>query len=182
MSKVVLTDMRSDVRPAPGEGVNGFTRFRALSPLGILVTRSEVALAGMFLWAAFNKLRPPNGPQLFSDSIHAFKLGLPEILFRAATSVTPWIEVLSGLCLLLGIWSRAAATVLSSLLLLFIALLASVLARGLPVECGCFGKMSPFCPEKVSTCNIYQNLVLLALGLLIALTPRHRLVSSSGTA
>lgn len=182
MSKVVLTDLRTDARPTNPGGVGAFPRFRGLTPLGILVTRCEVALAALFLWAAFNKLQPPNGPQLFSDSIHAFKIGMPETFFRLATSVTPWIEVVAGLCLLFGLWSRAAATVLAGLLVVFIGLIASVLIRGLNAECGCFGKLSPFCPEKITSCNIIQNVILLAMALAIALTARHRLVSSAAAA
>ena len=144
------------------------------SAMVTLGSRCEVALGALFLWAAFNKLRPPNGPVLFSDSIHAFKLGMPDTLVKLSVGVVPWVEVISAVLLLLGIWRRGAAIVLSSLLVVFLVLIVQALARGLAVECGCFGKLSPFCPPVVGTCNIIQNSILLAMGLLIAFGPRGR--------
>lgn len=148
-----------------------------LSFVGMIVTRCEVVLAALFLWAAFNKLRPPNGPDLFSDSIKAFKLNLPDWLTRFSVGTVPWVELLAGIALILGFWSRAAATVFALLLVVFLVLIIQALARGLNVECGCFGKLSPFCPPTIGTCNIIQNSILLLIALIIALTPRHKLAA-----
>ncbi len=185
MSKVVLTDARAEVRAVtpPGSrsvgGLGSIASTAGLTPLGIIVTRSEVAIAGLFLLAAYGKLWPlnqTNAPQVFSASVEAFKLGLPEFLVRLATSITPWVEAIAAVLMLLGIWSRAAAAVLSVLLAVFIVLIAQALARDLNVSCGCFGKLSPFCTGPLGACNIVQNSVMLAAGLVIALTPRHKLV------
>ncbi len=143
------------------------------SVLSCLSSRCEVILAALFLWAAFNKLRPPNGPVLFSDSIHAFKLGLPDVLIKLSVGVVPWVEVLAATLLFLGIWKRGAAIVLSALLVVFLILIIQALARGLAVECGCFGKLSPFCPPIVGPCNIIQNTILLAMGLVIIAAPNR---------
>src|SRR5262249_36390739 len=53
--------------------------------------------------------------------------------------ILPWIEVVTGVALFLGIARRTAAKVLGILLLVFIAALSVNLARGRPVDCGCFG-------------------------------------------
>ena len=151
------------------------SRWTNLTPLGVVITRCEVALAGMFLYAAYQKLfNGENAQPLFSKSVKAFEV-LPDMAVPFVTSVTPWIEIVAAGLLLLGIWSRASAAVLSLLLVGFIALIAQALLRGLNVECGCFGDLSPFCPKKVGMCNIVQNAIMLAAGLLITLTPRHLL-------
>jgi putative oxidoreductase len=152
------------------------------TPLGVLVWICELGLAGLFILAAYNKLIGPNGPQLFSASVQAFKLGLPDVLTRLATSATPWVELIAAVLLLRGVWSRAAATIFALLLMLFIVLIAQALVRGLNVECGCFGKLSPFCTGPLGACNIVQNTVMLAAALLIALTPRHRLYRGASRA
>jgi uncharacterized membrane protein YphA (DoxX/SURF4 family) len=146
-----------------------------LTPLGVAVTHCQALLAGLFLFAAYNKLAGVNGPQLFSGSIQAFKTGLPDWAVRFSTGAVPWTEVVAGVLLICGIWARAAATVLSLLLIAFIVLVAQAISRDLDLHCGCFGKLSPFCPEKVGMCNIIQNSILLAAALLIALTPREKL-------
>ncbi len=159
------------------------TRWSNLTPLGVVVTRCEVALAAMFLYAAYQKLfNGDNAPKLFSSSVQAFKLGLGDLATRLSTSVTPWVEVISSVLLLLGVWSRAAAAVLSLLLIFFILLIVQALVRGLDVSCGCFGELSPFCPEKVGVCNIIQNSIMLAVAGIVVLTPRSMLARTARVA
>lgn len=166
--------------PAPAPSTAPASR---ITPLGVIITHSQALLAGLFLFAAFNKLAGANGPQLFSASIQAFfKLkdgssAAPDWFVKLSTGVVPWVEVIAALLLLCGIWARAAAVVLSLLLITFIALIAQAIARDLDLHCGCFGKLSPFCPERVGYCNIIQNTIMLAMALLIACTPRHKLTS-----
>jgi uncharacterized membrane protein YphA (DoxX/SURF4 family) len=137
----------------------------------------------MFLYAAYQKLfHGVNAPELFASSVQAFKLGFGETMTRVATSVTPWIEVIAAVLLILGIWSRAAAGVLCVMLGFFIVLIAQAMIRGLDVKCGCFGDLSPFCQEKVGMCNIVQNTVMLTAGLVVLLTPRSMLARSARAA
>ncbi len=49
------------------------------------------------------------------------------------------LEILVGLCLLLGLLTRVAAAVSAVLLVAFIVGIASAWARGLSIDCGCFG-------------------------------------------
>lgn len=143
---------------------------------GSICVPLRLALGGLFLVAAYNKLFITNGPQLFSESIKAFKVFDPksqENLIQMATFVTPWIELIAAVALIIGFWTRASAAVLGILLVGFIGLIQSALSRELNVSCGCFGKMSPFCPEKLSQCNIVQNVIMLAAAILIVLCQRH---------
>lgn len=128
----------------------------------LLVLR--MALGGMFIFAASIKL---SGPLDFSDSIKAFKI-LPDHLAQLATFAVPWIEMVCALALVLGLWSRAAAAVISGLLLVFIAGIASVMWRGLNVHCGCFGKLQPFCTGPLGACNIIQNAILCLAAMSVA--------------
>lgn len=139
--------------------------------LSYLAVPLRFALGGLFLLAAYNKLFVENGPQVFSASVKAFKAIDPETsqaLFQLAVFGTPWIEIFAGVALILGFWTRASAYVLAALLTLFIGLITSVLFRELDTECGCFGKLSPFCGKKVGWCNVVQNTILIAMALVIA--------------
>jgi uncharacterized membrane protein YphA (DoxX/SURF4 family) len=141
----------------------------------------RLVLGGLFVFAAFNKLvakgagARSSGPQGFTWTIKAFKLGLPDWAVLTSTFVMPWIEVVAGVMLIVGVCTRAAALVIGGLLVVFIALLLSVLARDLNVDCGCFGDMSPVCPEKVGWCHITQDVVMLAAAAVIIATKRHAL-------
>ncbi|MFN7020197.1 MAG: MauE/DoxX family redox-associated membrane protein [Phycisphaerales bacterium] len=163
------------------------TRWSNLTPIGVLVTRCEVLLAVLFLIAAKEKLLGAKAPELFANSVKAFKVfdaetSFGQLAIRLSTSVTPWVELVAAVLLILGVWSRAAAAILALLLASFIALIARAIDLGLDLECGCFGKLSPFCPPKVGMCNIVQNSVMLAGALLVMLTPRSMLARTARTA
>ena len=51
----------------------------------------------------------------------------------------PVLEVVVGLCLVLGLLTRGAAVVSALLFVAFIVGIASAWARGLQIDCGCFG-------------------------------------------
>ena len=52
--------------------------------------------------------------------------------------VMPWLELLTGLALILGIWTRTSAALIGALLLVFLAAISINLARGNAIDCGCF--------------------------------------------
>ncbi|MBS0191196.1 MAG: DoxX family protein [Phycisphaerales bacterium] len=136
---------------------------KALGAFFLLVLR--LAIAGLFLFAAWQKLIDP---QKFAGSINTFKI-LPEHLVQLATAAIPWIEVLCGLLLMAGLWTRAAATLLAALLIVFTCAIASVLHRNMSVSCGCFGRFSLICPhDKLSQCKIFENAIILIPTLLVA--------------
>ena len=127
--------------------------------VALLVVR--LLLAGAFGFAAYQKLI---GPQAFAGAIKAFKTGVPDELVIKAAFMIPWTEAIAAASLLLGLWTRAGALLLSLALLVFIGAIVSVIARGMTdVECGCFGDYSWPCGVKVGWCQLWRNAVLIAL-------------------
>jgi uncharacterized membrane protein YphA (DoxX/SURF4 family) len=140
--------------------------------LSLLAIPSRVFLGGVFIWAAYKKIFPlhtPNPPQVFSSSITAYKLDLPDWLVTFSTFAVPWTELVVGVTLILGLFTRASAAVIVSMLLLFIGLGYSAIARGLEIKCGCFGDGTLFCTGGLGWCHIRENLFLTSLGLLCVL-------------
>lgn len=72
-------------------------------------------------------------------TITAFGLGLPGTLVAIAAVALPPFEVLLGVYLLGGWLLPMTSAVTAGLLTVFILVVASVVARGLSVSCGCFG-------------------------------------------
>lgn len=107
-------------------------RYRLLHPW--LTVRCQIALGAVFVAAALPKLADPPG---FAQAIWNYQLA-PAWLVHPAALVLPWLELLCGLALCLGIWARAASAWLGTLLLVFVAALGINLARQHPVDCGCF--------------------------------------------
>ena len=134
----------------------------------------RVVLAGLFLFSAWQKLKggnppEPSGPQTFALSVRAFEI-LPDSLIPYSASAIAWTELLCALALLVGLWTRAAATIMLAAVTGFTIAVISVILRGLPITCGCFGKFKLFCTGPVSWCKVGENSVfLLALIAAIAL-------------
>ena len=137
-------------------------RSRLLHPW--LTVRIQIALGAVFVVAALPKLMDPPG---FAEAIWNYRLA-PAWLIHPAALVLPWLELVCGLALCLGVWARAAGAWLGTLLLVFTAALAINLARHHPVDCGCFRTHQPgpvSAEERVADMRwaILRDLGLLAL-------------------
>jgi uncharacterized membrane protein YphA (DoxX/SURF4 family) len=53
--------------------------------------------------------------------------------------VLPWLEIGLGVALLAGVATRLVAAFSAALLLVFVAGVTQAWARGLSIDCGCFG-------------------------------------------
>ncbi len=98
----------------------------------------RLILGGIFLLAAWNKLR---APQIYAEAIGGFKLLHESVLLPAAVLFI-WLEMMSGVSVLVGLWTRAGALLMSALLLIFFLAIAAAIARGLDIQCGCFGALA----------------------------------------
>ena len=99
-----------------------------------LTVAVRLALGGIFIAAAIPKIADPPS---FAHMIYNYRL-LPAGLVGAAALWMPWVELLAGLALVLGVWRRGAAALIGLFLVLFIAAVGVNLARGHAIDCGCF--------------------------------------------
>jgi uncharacterized membrane protein YphA (DoxX/SURF4 family) len=104
-----------------------------------LTLACRTALGLVFIGAALPKIADPPG---FAKAIWAYELFPPWSLNPLALGL-PWLELLCGLMLCLGLWLRAATAWVAALLLGFCLALAINLVRHHPVDCGCFGATAP---------------------------------------
>ncbi len=63
---------------------------------------------------------------------------LPDILINVFAITLPWVEVIIGGMLILGIWLPGSVVLYNLLMIAFISALISNMARGLDISCGCF--------------------------------------------
>ncbi|HEY1336132.1 MAG TPA: MauE/DoxX family redox-associated membrane protein [Bryobacteraceae bacterium] len=105
-------------------------------PLRILSIFLRLALGGIFIYAGWIKLRDPW--QMFAMAIDSYGL-LPLKWVELTARTLPWAEVALGLWLIVGRWLRIPATLVTALLAVFFALLVRAYAKGMEINCGCFG-------------------------------------------
>jgi putative oxidoreductase len=117
----------------------------------------RLALGGVFLYAGTTKVV---NPQAFADSIATFKILPPQLINIVALGLPPF-EILLGLMLISGWKSRAASLAVAGLAVIFGIALGQALARGLAVDCGCFGSGEPSTPK---TWASFGRALLLVVG------------------
>lgn len=99
----------------------------------------QTTLGVIFIIACYHKiLEPPD----FAKQIYNYKITPGEIINLTAIYL-PWIELVAGIALIIGIWNRGATTIIGAMLLVFIAALTFNYLRGHAVECGCFTRSGP---------------------------------------
>jgi putative oxidoreductase len=123
----------------------------------------RVVLGGLFIYAGVVKVGDPLD---FAQDIRNYRLVGQSLSFIAAV-VLPWLEILAGAFLIAGVWKRGAALVITGLLVFFIVLTLVTMARGLDIDCGCFGSLS----RKSGWSVVFEDLGMLALSLSILFAP-----------
>lgn len=103
--------------------------------LGAVSFLARFGLAGIWLWSGTAKLLAPLDSE---QAIAAYQL-VPDSWVPPLAVALPAFELVLGLMLLVGVFLRAAGAVSAVVLLAFIVGVVSVWARGLSIDCGCFG-------------------------------------------
>ena len=99
-----------------------------------LTIRVQLALGVFFVIAALPKL---GDPPSFAHMVYNYRI-VPGALINLMALTMPWVELLSGLALILGIWKDAARTLIALLLVVFIVAISINLMRNNAIDCGCF--------------------------------------------
>ncbi|MFE4973151.1 MauE/DoxX family redox-associated membrane protein [Kitasatospora sp. NPDC056651] len=102
---------------------------------GWLGTAVRLGLAVVWGWAGLAKV---SDPAEAAQAVRAYEI-LPEALVKPIGYGLPFLELALALLLLAGLGVRLVAAVSALLLLVFIAGISSAWARGISIDCGCFG-------------------------------------------
>ena len=134
---------------------------------------ARLVLAVVFAVAGWPKLLDAEGTL---RSVRAFRL-VPEALVPAFGYGLPVLELALALLLLLGLLTRPAAAVAGVLLLMFMVGIVAAWARGLSIECGCFGASSgPVVdPVRGYVADLARDAGLLLLAAWLVVFPSSRL-------
>ena len=89
------------------------------------------------VWIVAGALKLPD-PAASVRAVRAYDL-LPESVVPTVGHLLPVLEVVVGVCLVLGLLTRVMAVVSTLLFVAFIVGIGSAWSRGLQIECGCFG-------------------------------------------
>ena len=118
-----------------------------------VVTGCRVGIAVVFIVAGLAKI---GDAESFARQVHNFQL-IPVAFENLVAIVLPWIEVVIGVTMLVGSRRRAGAWLSLILMAGFTIAVAAGVARGLDIECGCFGTGDG---ARVGAVKLIENVLL----------------------
>jgi len=139
---------------------------RSSNPLTLLLTSKgfvlvlRVFLGALFVFSATGKVADP---ERFAIAVRAYEL-LPVSLTNLFALVLSWAEILSGIMLILGVYTRKAAAAVLLLLVMFTVAIATTMIRGLVIDCGCFSNEGG---SQTGLLLVLRNLFLIAACLIV---------------
>ncbi|HWG59651.1 MAG TPA: MauE/DoxX family redox-associated membrane protein [Candidatus Acidoferrales bacterium] len=140
----------------------------------ILLIVGRLALAAVFLFAAYMKIKPPQGmhwsPATLKTSLAMFAMEVdsyemlspPQV--NLVAHVLPFVELALGIWLLTGVGLRFSSLATTLLLAGFIAAMFSAYERGLTISCGCFGPGEQVGPKRL----VEDGLLFLPIAIAVA--------------
>jgi uncharacterized membrane protein YphA (DoxX/SURF4 family) len=141
-----------------------------------LATVARALLGAVFLVAGLLKFPDPAAAV---RAVRAYQL-LPEALVGPVAFGLPVVEVAVGLALLAGVFVRTAALASALLLVVYLIGVGSAWARGLQIDCGCFGGGGQVAAADTAyPAEVARDLVLLLVALALARWPASRLALGS---
>ena len=122
----------------------------ALPALGVVV---RLTAAAIWLVAGVGKVLDL---EQFHAQVGQYQL-LPHALEAPFAYALPFVEILVGLYLAVGLLTRAAAAVGCVLMVMFLVAQGQAWARGLSLDCGCFGTLAH---ERVGLVSVLRDVAL----------------------
>ena len=146
--------------------------------VGVSTSRPWAATAARLLLGVVlvvaGALKMPD-PAAAERAVRAYQL-LPEALVGPVAFGLPVVEIAVGLALLVGVSVRAAALASAALMAVFLAAVGSAWARGLQIDCGCFGGGGQVAAGQTAyPGEVARDLGLLLVSLALARWPASRL-------
>jgi uncharacterized membrane protein YphA (DoxX/SURF4 family) len=131
--------------------------------MGVIVFVLRVALGAMLLIAGV--LKAHDGIAQTASTIAAYRI-LPPFAVAPLALFLPYFEIGLGAYLILGLFTRSSGYVAAAQFAIFAVAVASLVVRGIPANCGCFGAGTNVPP---SWGHVAVDLALAGLAVLVAL-------------
>jgi uncharacterized membrane protein YphA (DoxX/SURF4 family) len=119
----------------------------------------RLLLGFIFVYSGISKLGDLAG---FAEAIDNYRI-LPRPAVNTFAIILPWVELLSGACLFSGVLLHGGALLITIMLAMFTAAVATSVAMGIDITCGC---STPFTTaSRIGLGKLIENVALLAAAL-----------------
>jgi uncharacterized membrane protein YphA (DoxX/SURF4 family) len=150
--------------------------FEKLAPwIGLI---SRLTLGGVLTLAGYLKLDELDKSQM---AVRAYEM-LPVSLANLIGVVLPFAEIFMGLLLIVGAGTRIMGILSALLMLVFVVGISQAWARGLSIDCGCFGGGGQVAPGEANYLTpLLRDAGLAALGIYLFIYPRSKFALDKDT-
>jgi len=131
----------------------------------------RLIIGAIFIYSAFPHVFNTMG---LASSIYNYRL-FPASIIGLSAAFIPWVSLLAGLALILGVKIRAASFIVSGLLVIFISLAIISIARGIDIDCGCFSGIE----RRTDWPTVFEDIAMLVGALYLFFFDRARISLAS---
>ena len=125
----------------------------------------RILLGAIFIYASLSKIL---NPDQFAQAVMNYRI-VPLVSVNLFAILLPWLELVSGILLLVGLFTGGSIIMITVLMTLFLGAIGSALLRGLDISCGCFSTDGVY---KITIFYFIRDLLLFALALQVLLYDR----------
>jgi uncharacterized membrane protein YphA (DoxX/SURF4 family) len=117
-----------------------------------------------FIYASFHKIV---SPAEFAKIVYGYEL-FPAVFINLIAIIIPFLELITGLALVIGVYPRSAAIIINALLVAYLIVLTINLIRGHEFDCGCFASGQSGYTSS-SEVTLVWNIIYFILGMQVIL-------------
>jgi putative oxidoreductase len=129
----------------------------------------RIYLGYFFIYASLSKIPYP---AQFAEAVANYRL-IPYMFLNLGAIILPWIELVTGLFLIIGFKSRASTIVIGLLLIMFDAMVLINMHWGAPITCGCYDVVG----EPIGWKKVLENALMLVFSIQIYYSDRPELLN-----
>lgn len=132
-----------------------------------VVLLARLIIGGLFVYASIHKIADPAA---FAVSIRNYLI-LPPAWSNVCALTLPWIELVAGSLLIVGILTKPSALLTTGMLGVFLGAIIYAYSIGLNIDCGCFSA-SGSTEGKIEFYHIFRDFSLFLTSLLVLVFDR----------
>jgi len=119
----------------------------------------RIYLGYCFIYASLSKIPDP---AQFAEATANYRL-VPFMFLNLGAVILPWIELITGLFLIIGFKLRTSVIVIGLLLIIFDLMILINMYQGAPINCGCYDIVG----EPIGWKKVLENMLMLVFSVQI---------------
>ena len=131
---------------------------------------ARLYLGWVFIYACLHKLAHPG---VFALDIATYEM-LPLPLINLMAIILPYVELVAGVMLVVGVRVKAAALLVAGMMVIFLIAVSYALHQGLDTSCGCFASQAME-DDPIDVNTVLRDVGWLALAIYVTLFDRRPL-------